>query len=61
MKNKDRWNYQTKQKKQHLPMEGSRFFGIFQLSETVLPVTYSTTGGPSDGSGRLTVKKLQCQ
>lgn len=41
-------------------MDGSRFFGIFQLSETVLPVTDSITGGPSGGSGRLTVKKLQC-
>lgn len=40
-------------------MDGSRFCGIFQLNETVLPVTDSITGGLSGGSGRLTVKKLQ--
>lgn len=47
-------------KEKHLPIDESRFFGLFQLSETVLPVTDSITGGPSGGSGRMSVKRQQC-
>lgn len=38
-----------------LPKEGSSFFGLFQLKLIVFPVMASITGGPSGGSGTMSV------
>lgn len=38
-----------------LPKEGSSFFGLFQLRVIVFPVMASISGGPSGGSGTMSV------
>lgn len=45
----------ARRKFENLPSEGSSLFGLFQLRVIVFPVIASITGGPSGGSGTISV------